>query len=218
MSYVEHCCCERQLPSLLRAHGTAMFQTSGDVLIKHLMKSVGCMVSNGSTMWLMAERVDIPFLKTVRHWFARGWVTELWLLTKEDCSETVNAELCPAAKPQGTVAYAHDGALCGGFLGFSDGKKTVAIQGDMLLEVKPGMKMYAGCFGDANSDSVKNVMDAVVALTKARCGMTIEEAPDGVQQQTEQTDASHEPQETEQVEKEESEKRKRNRKEKESVQ
>lgn len=218
MSYVEHCCCERQLPSLLREHGTAMFQTSGDVLISHLMKSVGCMVSNGSTMWLMAERVDIPFLKTVRHWFARGWVTELWLLTREDCSETVKAELCSAAKPQGKVDYAHDGALSGGFLGFSDGKKTVAIQGDMLLEVNPGMKMYAGCFGDANSDSVKNVMDAVVALTKARCGMPLEEAPDGVQQQTEQKDAPHEPQETELEEKKESEKRKRNRKEKESVQ
>lgn len=190
MAYIEPCCCERQLPRLLKEQGMAFFQTSGDVTVKHLMKSVGCMVKNGCTMWLMAASVDVELLRVIRHWQERGWVARVRLMTREDCAAAVAGELAiPAGKPQGAVEdgaavipqqtgqeaaseaavmYGRDERLTGGLLAFDDGKEAVVIQGEMLLGTVPGMKGYAGCFGAVGSDAVKGAMDAVKALMKAR--------------------------------------------------
>jgi len=172
MSYVEPCCCERQLPHLLREQRSAFFQTSGDVTVKHLMKSVGCMVNNGCTMWLMIPSVDVGLMRMFRHWFDREWVQKLWLLTREDCSDVVRAEMAAVIEQhagQDVLMLGSDEGMSGGLLAFSDGKKTVAIQGEMLLGVVPGMKMYSGCFGAVTAENVKGVMDAVVANMRARC-------------------------------------------------
>lgn len=178
MAYIEPCCCERQLPRLLKEQGMAFFQTSGDVTVRHLMKSVGCMVKNGCTMWLMAASVDVELLRVIRHWQERGWVAQVRLMTREDCEAAVAGELAiPAGKPQGTVEdgaagaavmYGRDERLTGGLLAFDDGKEAVVIQGEMLLGTVPGMKGYAGCFGAVGSDAAKGAMDAVRALMKAR--------------------------------------------------
>lgn len=171
----------------------AFFQTSGDVTVRHLMKSVGCMVKNGCTMWLMAASVDVELLRVIRHWQERGWVAQVRLMTREDCEAAVAGEMIiPAGKPQGTVEgeaagaaviqqqtgqgaaseaavmYGRDEWLTGGLLAFDDGKEAVVIQGEMLLGTVPGMKGYAGCFGAVGSDAVKGAMDAVKALMKAR--------------------------------------------------
>jgi len=181
------------LPRLLKEQGMAFFQTSGDVTVRHLMKSVGCMVKNGCTMWLMAASVDVELLRVIRHWQERGWVAQVRLMTREDCEAAVSGELAvPAGKPQGTVEvgaagadviqqqtgqeaaseaavmYGRDERLTGGLLAFDDGKEAVVIQGEMLLGTVPGMKGYAGCFGAVGSDAVKGAMDAVKALMKAR--------------------------------------------------
>ena len=194
MGYIEPCCCERQLPRLLKEQGMAFFQTSGDVTVRHLMKSVGCMVKNGCTMWLMAASVDVELLRVIRHWQERGWVAQVRLMTREDCEAVVAGELAVGAaiisqhtgqeaaseavgEPQRTgqeatseaaVMYGKDERLTGGLLAFDDGKEAVVIQGEMLLGTVPGMKGYAGCFGAVGSDAVKGAMDAVKALMKAR--------------------------------------------------
>lgn len=104
MAYIEPCCCERQLPRLLKEQGMAFFQTSGDVTVRHLMKSVGCMVKNGCTMWLMAASVDVELLRVLRHWQERGWVAQVRIMTRDDCEAAVAGELAvPAGKPQGAV-------------------------------------------------------------------------------------------------------------------
>lgn len=197
MAYIEPCCAERQLPRLLKEQGMAFFQTSGDVTVRHLMKSVGCMVKNGCTMWLMAASVDVELLRVIRHWQERGWVAQVRLMTREDCEAAVAGEMAirvvgAAVIPQQTgqgaaseaageqqqtgqdaasevaVMYGRDERLTGGLLAFDDGKEAVVIQGEMLLGTVPGMKGYAGCFGAVGSDAVKGVMDAVKALMKAR--------------------------------------------------
>lgn len=93
MAYIEPCCAERQLPRLLKEQGMAFFQTSGDVTVRHLMKSVGCMVKNGCTMWLMAASVDVELLRVIRHWQERGWVAQVRLMTREDCEAAVAGEM-----------------------------------------------------------------------------------------------------------------------------
>ena len=104
MAYIEPCCAERQLPRLLKEQGMAFFQTSGDVTVRHLMKSVGCMVKNGCTMWLMAASVDVELLRVIRHWQERGWVARVRLMTREDCEAAVAGELAiPAGEAQGAV-------------------------------------------------------------------------------------------------------------------
>ena len=97
MGYIEPCCCERQLPRLLKEQGMAFFQTSGDVTVRHLMKSVGCMVKNGCTMWLMAASVDVELLRVIRHWQERGWVAQVRLMTRENCEAAVTGELAVGA-------------------------------------------------------------------------------------------------------------------------
>lgn len=172
MAYVEPCCCERQLPHLLREQKTAFFQTSGDVTVKYLMKSVGCMVENGCTMWLMIPSVDVGLMRMIRYWFDREWVQKLWLLTREDCSDVVRAEMAAVIQQhtgQDVLMIGSDEGMSGGLLAFSDGKKTVVIQGEMLQDVVPGMKMYSGCFGAVTAENVKGAMDVVMANMRARC-------------------------------------------------
>ena len=172
MAYLEPCCCERQLPHLLREQKTAFFQTSGDVTVKHLMKSVGCMVENGSTMWLMLPSADVGLMRMIRHWFDRGWTQKLWLLTREDCRDVVRSEMTAVIQQhtgQDAMMLGSDEGMSGGLLAFSDGKKTVVIQGEMLQEVVPGMKMYSGCFGAVDAENVKGAMDAVMANMRSRC-------------------------------------------------
>lgn len=142
MAYVEHCCCERQLPKLLREKDI-FFQTSGDVTVAHLMKAIGCMVENGSAMWLVIPDVDVNLLRTIRHWFSREWIIALHLLTNAPRHALVKQELdgCP------NVEYAADDMITDGFLAFCGKENTVAVQGAMLLEKQFSTRLYAGWYG-----------------------------------------------------------------------
>ena len=172
MAYIEPCCCDRQLPRLLREQKMAFFQTSGDVTVKHLMKSVGCMVKNGSTMWLVALSVDRDLLELIRYWISREWIAQVKIVTHENCEDMVIAELGAVTGLQHTgrviVEYGQDETLSGGMLVFEDKKNAVVIQGDMLTTVSPGIKLYSGCFGASEGACVKGVMDVARAFAKSR--------------------------------------------------
>lgn len=157
---VEPCCCERQLPQLLREAkgGAALFQTSGDVTVEKMMRSVGCMVDNGSDLWLMLPSVDVDLLRLIRYWFQRGWINHLHLLTKEKQMEMVATELEGVA-----FEYATDKMVTDGFLAFTCNGQAVVLQGQMVL--KPAgaasLLMYAGVFGREDSDAVQSVLDTM---------------------------------------------------------
>lgn len=167
MAYVEPCCCERQLPKLLRGEGV-FFQTSGDVTVEHLMKSIGCMVKPGCYMWLMMTAVDVKLLRVVRHWFRREWISGLHLLTKEEQSELVKAEL---AEVIDGVDYVQDWMVTegSGLLAFVDGNgNVVAVQGDMLTAITPGMRMYAGIYGRMGDERVKGMMEPLMSKMRVK--------------------------------------------------
>lgn len=167
MAYVEPCCCERQLPKLLRNEGV-FFQTSGDVTVEHLMKSIGCMVSPTCDMWLMISAVDVKLLRVIRHWFRREWMAGLYLLTREDQSELVKAELNDVID---SVDYAHDKMVVdgSGLLAFVDVKgDVVAVQGDMLTAISPGMRMYAGIYGRVSDERVKGMIEPLMSKMRVR--------------------------------------------------
>lgn len=158
MAYIEPCCCERQLPKLLREKDV-FFQTSGDVTIKHLMKSVACMVDGRNVMWLVAPDVDVYLLHTIRHWFARGWLAGLRLITNVPRHAMVKEILegCP------DVEYAGGGKVANGLLVFCGEKTAVAVQGDMLLEKDFAMRMYAGWFGQRDGEKFKALLEPFAA-------------------------------------------------------
>lgn len=167
MAYVEPCCCERQLPKLLRGGGM-FFQTSGDVTVEHLMKSIGCMVSPTCDMWLMISAVDVNLLRVIRHWFRREWIAGLHLLTREDQSEQVKTELADVIDH---VDYAQDNMVVdgSGLLAFVDrGNDVVAVQGDMLATIMPGMRMYAGIYGRMDDERVKGMIDPLMSKMRVR--------------------------------------------------
>ena len=154
MAYVEPCCCEKQLPKLLRQKNI-FFQTNGDVTVEHLMKSIGCMVENGSSMWLVATDVDVKLLRVIRHWFSRGWITELHLMTNLPRYILVEEELRGCAN----VEYASDSMIADGFLAFYGEEDAVAVQGAMLLEKAFATRMYAGWFGQRDSEKIKSLFE-----------------------------------------------------------
>lgn len=158
MAYIEPCCCERQLPRLLREKDI-FFQTSGDVTIKHLMKSIACMVDGRNVMWLVAPDVDVYLLHTIRHWFARGWLAGLRLITNVTRHAMVKEILegCP------DVEYAGGGKVANGLLVFCGEKTAVAVQGDMLLEKDFAMRMYAGWFGQRDGEKFNALLEPFAA-------------------------------------------------------
>lgn len=163
MAYVEPCCCERQLPKLLREK-TIFFQTSGDVTVRLLMKSVGCMVTGVHEMWLVAPDVDVKLLREIRHWFSRGWIVGVHLLTAVSQSEMVEKELAGCKG----VEYATDGMIADGFLAFVGKQDFVAVQGAMLLEKAFATRMYAGWYGKRDGEKFKGLMEPFVAKMRVK--------------------------------------------------
>ena len=159
MAYVEPCCCEKQLPKLLREKNI-FFQTSGDVTIHHFMKSIGCMVENGAEMWLVAPDVDVKLLRVIRHWFSREWIIALHLITNAPRHALVEQELegCPK------VEYAEDSMITDGFLTFYGKENAVVVQGAMLLEKHFSKRMYAGWFGQCDSEKIKACSEPFISL------------------------------------------------------
>lgn len=162
MSYIEPCCCDRQMPALVKSHKTAFFQTAGDVTVQKMMKAVSHMAGSQMEMILVAQAVDIKLLRYVKTYFSRGWFTHLLLLTREEQADLVSKEL----KGQ-NVTYAHDPSITDDLLAFvpvsdasASGDKTVIILGAMLLKVEPAMRQYV-IYAGQNEELIDGALAAV---------------------------------------------------------
>ena len=193
MAYIEPCCCDRQLPVLLRERRTAFFQTNGDVTVQRFMNAVGCMAGQPSELWLMLPAVDFPLLRTLRQWFQRGWISSLHLLTQENQEEMVMGELGEATAGENAseengaavansqfstlnsqLDYAHDPLVLDGLLAFIGTEHVVAIQGAMLTQVDFSLSLYAAAFGprqkyfDAPDGKVRMMLEPVISKMKIK--------------------------------------------------
>ena len=181
MSYIEPCCCDRQLPVLLRERRTAFFQTNGDVTVQKFMGAVGFMAGQPSELWLMMPQVDLPLLRTLRQWFQRGWISSLHLLTQENQEKMVMGELgeatlatAPAECTAGAVDYAHNPLVIVGLLACIGTEDVVAIQGAMLTQVDFSLSLYAASFGprpkyfDVPSGKVRMMLEPVISKMRIK--------------------------------------------------
>ena len=130
--YLEPCCIENQLPALLRKErGNALFQTNGDVTIEKLMAAACCMASGGfGEYWILIKEVDIQLMRYLRHWFSRGWIRELRLLTATDQTATVTAEL---GEWMSHTEYCWREGLGMELFAVIGDRESIVVQGDMLL-------------------------------------------------------------------------------------
>ena len=149
MAYLEHCCIENQLPTLLRREkGTALFQTNGDVTIEKLMQAACCMASGGfGEYWICIREVDVVLMRFLRHWMNRGWIRELHLLTATDQREMVASELGEELMKHVDYGW-REGLGLEAFCVVGE-RESMVVQGEMLLAARtePVMTAYSAAVG-----------------------------------------------------------------------
>lgn len=172
MAYIEPCCCDRQLPQLLRQQrGATLFQTNGDVTVKHLLIAVCCLVEYGNELWLAADTIDLPLLRLLRHWHDRQWIDHLWIITRENKTDTVTAEL--SATYGEHLHYVYRDTLATQLFCYLGPKHALVVQGEMRLTpcTSPQLTTYSAIFGQRDSlctdcGDVKNLLDNLRPLFK----------------------------------------------------
>lgn len=134
MAYLEPCCIENQLPSLLRREkGNALFQTNGDVTIEKLMQAACCMASGGfGEYWIVVREADVVLMRTLAYWIDRGWIRSLHLLTDGNQQSLVASELGEKRMKQTDYGWREGLASAQMFCCVGD-RETIVVQGEMLL-------------------------------------------------------------------------------------
>lgn len=145
--YIEPCCCDTQLPELLKKNkdGFCFFQTSGDVVFTKLLSAVSHLADKGR-LYLVIPDVDAPLLNTINHYFTREWITGFSLLTQKNRDDLVRGIL---ESHLAKVEYAHDPMIIDGLFAIvpeEEEGRSLVVQGAMLLEQDFSMSLYAAAY------------------------------------------------------------------------
>jgi hypothetical protein len=106
--------------------------------------------------------VDVYLLRTLRTYLAKGWYTGVTLLTRDDQSALVAAEV-----KDERLCYAHHAQVSDGLFALSDGTDHLAIIGALLLEKDNLLHHYAAYFG-RDRETYKEITGAVLARSKSK--------------------------------------------------
>ena len=148
-----------------------MFQTSGDVTISHLMKSV--MLLSGErprTLTLALPTLSAELIPLLRRYMTLEWVAHLNLILNASIEPL---DLYPQLERIGvpmdriTVALVAD-ASCMGLLMFAGDTHTVAITGHLEPTPSQGLHLYSALLGPSGSPALRSFTDPITALIKAR--------------------------------------------------
>ena len=171
--YIEPCCCENQLPRLLRQAGAhaVMFQTSGDVTISHLMKSV--MLLSGErprTLTLALPTLSAELIPLLRRYMTLEWVAHLNLILNASIEAVdLYPQLERIGVPMDRITYAPVAdASCMGLLMFAGDTHTVAIAGHLEPTPSQGLHLYSALLGPSGSPALRSFTDPITALIRAR--------------------------------------------------
>lgn len=162
---IEPCCCERQLPQLLKeANGMTMMFTNGDVTLDHFFRSVSSLAGTRHKMMLVMTEPDVQVMRWLRYWLQRGWTTEVQLTTKVDCKELVQTELEGLTE---RISLAIDDTLQSELVSFEGDGGTVVVAGRMLSEMAAGLTTYA-CYSGKGRGIVAELLEAVEARHRVK--------------------------------------------------
>jgi len=157
--YIEPCCCDRQLPALLRS-GVPFFQTNGDVTVQKMLQAVSHFAGKSHVLLLQMPEADVSLLRTIRHYMEKGWTSSLLLLTQKPQDELIRGELEGHISK---VQYACDPLVLDGLCAISGDTGTVIIQGAVITDTDFSLCNYACYYG-----SDRNVISAAVSPTLSK--------------------------------------------------
>ena len=89
----EPCCIERTLPLAVKKYGWLPWQSNGDITIEKILKAVSYLAGNALDISICLPAIDIPALRLFAWYFKRGWLKSLTIITPDDQSELIRAEL-----------------------------------------------------------------------------------------------------------------------------
>lgn len=169
--YIEPCCIDNQLPRLLRQSDghAAMFQTSGDVTLEHMIVALMPMVGDRPRVLTLAlPVVDDDVVALLQRYMHLEWVAHLNLITSQPLSELQpQLERIGVAMDRITVAIVTDATTLG-LLVFTGASATAAVQGQLELSVRKGLHLYSALFAPTNTPAIRSLTDPIHALIKAR--------------------------------------------------
>ena len=175
--YIEPCCCHRQLPALLREHENRVvaFQTSGDVTMQKLMDAVSFMAGREHRLLLVVPNMDVKMERHIRHYVDRGWSKVVDCLvccgnTATDGTPTEPTEPTAPTAPNTPITIIQDKMIANGLMAFIGAEGTVIVQGDLISEAKPGMRLYVGFFGENEKviDSFLKAVESKIRIGKKK--------------------------------------------------
>ena len=158
---IEPCCCERQLPEIVKRNGTTTFLTMGDVTVEHLFRAVSYMAGASHRMTLvLGKQPDVKLMRWLHQWMQRGWTTELHLTTTTDAADIVASELKDF---QERITLAVDDSVPTEVMAMEGDEGVVVICGRLLTVVVPGITVYALYHGKE-----RGLMDELLSAIEAR--------------------------------------------------
>lgn len=167
MAYIEPCCIDQQLPSLIgeSKRGFAFFHTSGDVTLKRMLEGVSWLPDRAShVMVLTVAATDVAMLRTIADYFRRGWTLALLLLTQENQRTLVEQELAPYIS---RVHYAADPLVVDHQLVIVGRQRALVLQGAVLGSLEFSLCQYAVWLG-GDAAVVRQALDPAIAKMKSK--------------------------------------------------
>ena len=108
----------------------------------------------------------------IRHYVDRGWSKVVDCLVCCGNAATDGTPTAPTAPttPNIPITIIQDKMIANGLMAFIGAEGTVIVQGDLLSEVKPGMRLYVGFFGENEKviDSFLKAVESKIRVGKKR--------------------------------------------------
>lgn len=189
--YIEPCCIDNQLPRLLRQSDghAAMFQTSGDVTLEHMLKALMPMVGDRPRVLTLALPViDDDVTALLQRYMRLEWVAHLNLITSQPQTE-LQPQLERIGVPMDriTLSIVTDATTLG-LLVFTGATATAAVQGQLESTVRKGLHLYSALYAPTNTPAIRSLTDPITALIKARA-VEIEAEEEEVEEEKPETDS-----------------------------
>ena len=170
--YVEPCCIDNQLPRLLRQSDghAAMFQTSGDVTLEHMMEALMPMIGDRPRVLTLAlPVVDDDVVALLQRYMRLEWVAHLNLITSDTTITQHPSPLTQIGVPMDriTLSIVTDATTLG-LLVFTGDRATAAVQGQLESSVRKGLHLYSALYAPTNSPAIRSLTDPITALINAR--------------------------------------------------
>lgn len=170
--YIEPCCIDNQLPRLLRQSDghAAMFQTSGDVTLEHMLEALMPMVGDRPRVLTLALPViDDDVAALLQRYMRLEWVAHLNLITSDTTITTHPSPLTQIGVPMDriTLSVVTDATTLG-LLVFTGDRATAAVQGQLESSVRKGLHLYSALYAPTNTPAIRSLTDPITALINAR--------------------------------------------------